>query len=354
MAARRCFVISPIGAEGSPVREHADDVYDYIVRPAMEACGVEAVRSDHLREPGRISDQMFREIVEGDLCIAVLTGFNPNVFYELAIAQAAGRPVIILIEKGNELPFDIQDLRAVYYDLKPRSLFDRVHANAIAEHVRSVERNGWRATSLLAGYLGGRGGADESAPAFFENSGRFGGPEALLALLEATKDQFDIAGITLGSWRRTRGFADVLKAKTAAGCRVRVLFMDKDNPTLPELINDAIPEASYEGVRANLDRMATYFERMADGCAGGVEVRRLAAGWSALQHHADGAGGSLQPVLLLGGPASTRLEVQCGPGHVRRGPARIRGALGGERGRAVSARSTARTRGGERARAGRA
>ena len=276
MAARRCFVISPIGAEGTPVRAHADDVYDYIIKPAMEACGIEAVRSDHVQEPGRISDQMFREIVQGDLCIAVLTGFNPNVFYELALAQAAGRPVIILLEKGLDLPFDIHDLRAVYYDLKPRSLFDRVHSNAIIEHVKGLERSGFTAPSVLAQFLGG--GRGESAPEFFENSGQFGGPEALLALVEATKQEFDIAGITLGSWVRTGGFADVLKTKTAEGCRVRILLMHKDNPTLPELINDRIPDASYEGMLANLDRMGTYFERIAEACGRGVELRRLRRG----------------------------------------------------------------------------
>src|SRR5579862_8918726 len=129
--AKRCFVISPIGAEGSDVREHADDVYDYIIKPAMGACGITAFRSDHLREPGKISEQMFRSLVREDLAIALLTGHNPNVFYELAIAQAAARPVIILLLKGQVLPFDIQDLRCVYYDLKPRNLFENVYVNEI-------------------------------------------------------------------------------------------------------------------------------------------------------------------------------------------------------------------------------
>ena len=77
----RCFIISPIGDEGSPEREHADDVFDFIIAPAMEECGIKAFRSDHLFESGKISDQMFRSIVQEDLCVAVLTGFNPNVFY---------------------------------------------------------------------------------------------------------------------------------------------------------------------------------------------------------------------------------------------------------------------------------
>ena len=39
-ARKRCFVISPIGAEGSPTRQHADDVYDFIIKPALDACHI--------------------------------------------------------------------------------------------------------------------------------------------------------------------------------------------------------------------------------------------------------------------------------------------------------------------------
>src|SRR4051812_25733307 len=103
---KRCFVISPIGGQGSAIRQHADDVFDYIIKPAASECGMLANRSDHLHEPGRISEQMFREIIISNCCICVLTGHNPNVFYELAIAQSFGTPVIILIDKEEELPFD--------------------------------------------------------------------------------------------------------------------------------------------------------------------------------------------------------------------------------------------------------
>jgi len=37
---KRCFVISPIGEEGSDVRKHADDVFDYLIEPAMKECGI--------------------------------------------------------------------------------------------------------------------------------------------------------------------------------------------------------------------------------------------------------------------------------------------------------------------------
>jgi len=64
----RCFVISPIGAPGTEVREHADEVLKFIVEPAMNEFGITVVRSDRLAEPGKISEQMLREIATDDLC----------------------------------------------------------------------------------------------------------------------------------------------------------------------------------------------------------------------------------------------------------------------------------------------
>jgi len=112
---RSCFVISPIGAAGSAVRQHADDVYDTIIKPALKKFEIKPERSDEISEGGRITNQMFERIFRADLCVVVLTGFNPNVFYELAVAQCAARPCLLLIEQGQGLPFDVQDLRSVEY-----------------------------------------------------------------------------------------------------------------------------------------------------------------------------------------------------------------------------------------------
>lgn len=78
---RRCFIISPIGQESSPERKHANDVLDYIIRPALDACGVELSRSDHVHQPGKISDQIFDAIFHYDMCISLLAFKNPKPFF---------------------------------------------------------------------------------------------------------------------------------------------------------------------------------------------------------------------------------------------------------------------------------
>jgi hypothetical protein len=73
---KRCFVISPIGAPGSDVRVHADDVYNYIIEPVTKNLGYDTQRGDHMARPGRISEQMYESILHDDLLIAVLTFQN--------------------------------------------------------------------------------------------------------------------------------------------------------------------------------------------------------------------------------------------------------------------------------------
>jgi hypothetical protein len=262
-ALKRCFVISPIGAEGSEAREHADDVYDYIIKPAMDACAIAAFRSDHLREPGRISEQMFRSLIHDDLVLAVLTGHNPNVFYELAIAQASARPVIILLQKGQALPFDIQDLRCVYYDLKPRSLFEKVYVNEIIAHVKKFEASGWTAPALFGVHppLGGGGDALDN-PQYFSRAEDFGGVDVWFELVQQTLQTFEYMGITLSLLRGLRGASDVLVEKANAGCSVRILLMHPDNPSLREMINETMPGNTYDTTVHDIGVSVKFLERM--------------------------------------------------------------------------------------------
>lgn len=154
---RTCFVISPIGQPGSEEREHADAVLHEIIEPAMKQCGITPVRSDEISEPGTITSQMFRRILTDDLCVAVLAGHNPNVYYELAIAHAGRRPAIVLLQRGDTLPFNIHDLRCVEYDLEDEhAMFNRVFATEVVKHVRAIAEAGWTAETPvdLASYAG--------------------------------------------------------------------------------------------------------------------------------------------------------------------------------------------------------
>jgi len=76
------------------------------------------LRADTIAAPGRITKQIITEIVACDVMIADVTGDNPNVMYEIGLRQALLRPYILMAEKGHPLPFDLADIRTIFYELE--------------------------------------------------------------------------------------------------------------------------------------------------------------------------------------------------------------------------------------------
>jgi hypothetical protein len=113
-----CFVISPIGEEGSETRERADQVLKHIISASIEPLGYEVIRADKISEPGIITTQIIENIVDAELVIADLTEKNPNVFYELALRHAIRKPLVQMIKKGEIIPFDVAATRIIQFDLQ--------------------------------------------------------------------------------------------------------------------------------------------------------------------------------------------------------------------------------------------
>jgi len=107
------FFLSPIGDDGSPERDRADDVYMGIVEPACEARKLVAKRADHFDEPGRITRQVVEAIIEAKAVVADLTGRNANVYYELGIAHSFTRPTVLIADRASSLVFDVKDERTI-------------------------------------------------------------------------------------------------------------------------------------------------------------------------------------------------------------------------------------------------
>ncbi len=237
---RSCFVISPIGAEDSEVRKHADAVFKYIIEPAARQFDLLPHRSDHLRHPGRISDEMFARIFNDDLCIALLTGRNPNVYYELAIAQSAGRPVIILLQRGEEIPFDIKDFRFIAYDFLPERLIEeRLYVEQLVHHIRAIEESGWKVPCDIPGMADAWENNREVSYKVYGHllmavtSGSF--PQSIINEAEQC---LCFAGITLGALHLLAGFETMIQEAIARGCDVEAFIMDEDNPALPQMLMD--------------------------------------------------------------------------------------------------------------------
>lgn len=237
-ACKRCFVISPIGPVGSPVREHADDVFDFIIQPAAKRKGYAAHRGDHNSMPGRISSHMFDAILDDPLIIAVLNFDNANVFYELAVAHAAARPLVILCERTQQLPFDVKDHRVIYYDLRPRPLLSKTYEDELVRAIDEVERLGGKIEVPFRSNLTPLGGLGVGFKLY---------DQLLSAVTEGTfphniineaREFVCFSGTTLGSLHTLGGFEAMLTEAIKRGCSIEAYIMHEDNPALPEMLKD--------------------------------------------------------------------------------------------------------------------
>jgi len=117
-----CFVICPIGSEGSEERCHSDNLFHDIIEPALSKLGFAEkdgiIRADKVENPGSINDQVIDLILNSDLVVANLSFHNPNAFYELGIADHAGKAVILFSRKGERIPSDKSNDRVILADLR--------------------------------------------------------------------------------------------------------------------------------------------------------------------------------------------------------------------------------------------
>lgn len=139
--AKKCFVISPIGDEGSPIREEADTLLDLVITPALEPVGFEVIRVDRLKGAKAITTEIIQLIQDSELCIIVLTGHNPNVYYEMGRRHETGKPYIHLIRKGDPIPFDVAPIRTIMYDDISQARVAHAVQKEIVSFVREIEES---------------------------------------------------------------------------------------------------------------------------------------------------------------------------------------------------------------------
>lgn len=137
---KACFVIAPIGTDGSAERLRSDQVLKHIIAPTAQECGYEAIRADHISEPGIITSQVIQHIVDDPLVIADLTGRNPNVFYELALRHAIKKPIVQIINATESIPFDVAASRTVHVDHRDLDSAARAREE-IKKQIRHAEKN---------------------------------------------------------------------------------------------------------------------------------------------------------------------------------------------------------------------
>ncbi len=108
---KRCFVVMGFGIKTDYINGRKLDLnksYRLLIKPVVEAKGIECVRADEITHSGSIDVQMYRELLQADLVIADLSTLNANALYELGVRHAL-RPFTTIVISENKLmyPFDL-------------------------------------------------------------------------------------------------------------------------------------------------------------------------------------------------------------------------------------------------------
>ena len=91
------------------------DIVYGTIKNELDNIGFICNRADDVSGSPIIFNKILSEMFSSRFIIAELTHNNPNVFYELGIAHALGKPTILISKSIENMPFDIQQNRVVLY-----------------------------------------------------------------------------------------------------------------------------------------------------------------------------------------------------------------------------------------------
>jgi hypothetical protein len=112
---KHCFVVMPFGDADLQV------VYEDFVKPTLvDGCNLHCERGDDVFGSNVIMEDILKSIDGADVILADLTRKNANVFYEVGICHALGKPVLLLAQSIDDVPFDLRHRRILLYEYSPR------------------------------------------------------------------------------------------------------------------------------------------------------------------------------------------------------------------------------------------
>jgi hypothetical protein len=129
-----CFVMMPFA---NPIGSYYASIYE----PAIKKAGLTPVRADtDIFGTGKIIDQIWSGLNNAKVLVAELTGRNPNVLYELGLAHALHKPVVLISSNEADVPFDVRHVRVIYYEVSDPFWGDKLIAK-VAENIISAIKN---------------------------------------------------------------------------------------------------------------------------------------------------------------------------------------------------------------------
>jgi hypothetical protein len=130
------FVLMPFTSSLKPV-------YDYLLKKVAKTLNLSIARADDFFSERSIMHEVWSAINQASIIIADCSGKNPNVFYEIGIAHAIGKPVILITQNQNDVPFDLRHIRYIQYDYTKSGImkFENTLTTTIVEIIKDMGTN---------------------------------------------------------------------------------------------------------------------------------------------------------------------------------------------------------------------
>lgn len=110
-----CFVLMPFDRS-------LQGVFDEHIKVVIEGESLACVRADDIVGTRQITIDIWESINRARFLLADLTGQNANVFYELGLAHALGKEVILVTQSMDHVPFDLKGVRCLVYEYTPSGM----------------------------------------------------------------------------------------------------------------------------------------------------------------------------------------------------------------------------------------
>jgi hypothetical protein len=160
-SARRDFVsVAPLFGVPDVSREvadvfvlmsfHADftPIYKTHVSEVVRSLGLTVGRADDFFTPHAVMRDVWTAVFRSRAVIADCTTRNPNVFYEIGMAHTVGKPVILITQHEDDVPFDLRHIRYIKYAYTPPGM------KAFEETLRFTLQDVLASGSVTAAALG--------------------------------------------------------------------------------------------------------------------------------------------------------------------------------------------------------
>jgi hypothetical protein len=223
----KCFVIMPIGKEGTVEYRNNTLVFNKLIKPCVINSGydIECYHSDLITETGDISRQIVNALENDDIVIADLRRNNPNVIYELCIRHAFGKRTILICSNFSENFFHHNKYRALQYKLDGTSNQD--FFRRLSGLIDDIIKNPNKSDNLLTDILG---------KSFFEHVRR-----------NNYKYRLHLSRITKGTY--SLGELYNLSDEDLADVDITLEFIDKSNNRVTK--KGKVINTSEDPIRAN-------------------------------------------------------------------------------------------------------